>query len=324
MKKLYGGLRRFLHMQEGGIIIATIMFAIVVTLRNEVFISPANLLNVMRSTGFTLIVTIGMTYVLIVGGLDLSVGSVLGLSGTVCAMMLVAGVPMPLAILGGIATGMLVGFFNGAIIVLAGIPPLIVTLGMQFMARGAIFVLTEGRPVFPLPREFQAIEQNAIIGRLPNIIIIALILAIIAHIILKWTPFGREVYAVGGNVEAARISGVNINKVRFSVYALTGALAGVAGVMLTARLGSAQATAGVGFELTVIAAAIIGGTSTFAGVGTILGSVIGALFMQILSNSMTLMRIDVYWQNLVIGAILILAVAVDQYKRTLIQRKGIR
>ncbi len=322
MGKIKNYAKRFIHMQESGILAVVVIFIIIITSVNRVFISPMNIMNVLRSTGFTLITTVGMTFILIAGGLDLSVGSILGLSGTVCALLLTLNVPIPLAIVAGLLTGILVGSLNGYIVVKAGIPPLIVTLGMQYIGRGAIYVLAKGQPVYPLPEKFAAIEQVDLISGVPNIVIIALAIAIIGHILLKWTPFGREVYAVGGNVEAAKISGIDVNKVRFAVYSLTGGLAGLTGIMLTSRLGSAQASAGTGYELTVIASAIIGGTSTFAGIGTILGSVLGALFMEIMANSLTLMRISVYWQNIVIGAILILAVLVDQYRRTLMQRKG--
>jgi ribose transport system permease protein len=197
-----------------------------------------------------------------------------------------------------------------------------VTLGTQYIARGVCVGITKGVPIYPLPQAFQNIEQENWFWRLPNIVIIAGVIAFIAFVVIKYTTFGRNVYAVGGNKEAARISGVNVNRVSFSVYVLTGALAGLTGVLMAARLASGQPNAGTGYELTVIAAAVIGGTSAFGGVGSIVGSALGAIFMQIMGNSLTLMRIDVYWQNVAIGVILLVAVIIDQYRRTTLMRSG--
>jgi ribose transport system permease protein len=322
MKGIGKFIKRFFIMQESGVLVLTVLFIIIVTTRNKVFLSQANVLNVLRASGFTLITTVGMTLVLIAGGLDLSVGSVLCLGGVTCAMALEAGLPVFLCILTGIATGALVGIFNAIVVAKIGIPPLMVTLGTQYVARGFCIGLTKGVPIFPLPQAFQNIEQQNLIWKIPNIVIIALVLSLIAFVAMKYTSFGRNVYAVGGNAEASRISGVNINKVYYSVYIITGALAGLTGVLMASRLGSGQATAGTGYELTVIAAAVIGGTSTFGGIGSVAGSALGALFMQIMGNSLTVMKIDVYWQNVAIGMILLLAVIMDQYRRTTLLRSG--
>jgi ribose transport system permease protein len=310
-------------MQESGVLILTVLFIIVVTARNQVFISPANIFDVLRASGFTLITTVGMTMVLIAGGLDLSVGSVLGLGGIVCSMALAAGFPIIIAILAGVASGAFVGLVNAFIIVKMGISSLMVTLGTQYVARGVCMGLTKGVPIYPLPQAFQNLEQKNWFWSVPNVVIIAALIAFIAFIVMKYTIFGRNVYAVGGNQEAARISGVNVRRIAFSVYILTGALAGLTGVLMTARLASGQPNAGTGYELTVIAAAVIGGTSAFGGVGSIVGSALGAIFMQIMGNSLTIMRINVYWQNMAIGIILLVAVIIDQYRRTTLMRSGI-
>lgn len=315
-------LRTIMTKQESGIILATILYVIIVTCVNDVFISGGNIMNVFRSAGFTLITTVGMTFVLITGGLDLSVGSVLALGGVATGLAFKAGLPLVPAIFCGILIGLIIGFFNGFVIVKAKIPPLIVTLGTQYIARGLVSVLTQGVPIYPLPENFQQIEQTRIFT-VPIIVFVALFITIIAHIILSRSPFGRAVYAVGGNAEAARISGININKVKFFSYVITSALAALTGIFMSARLGSAEAAAGTGFELTVICAAIIGGTSTFGGLGSIFGAAVGALFMEILTNSLTLMHISVYWQYLVVGTILILAVLLDQYRRNWLLKKSI-
>ncbi|QUH31816.1 ABC transporter permease [Vallitalea guaymasensis] len=318
-----GFLQSFLAKQESSIIIATVIYAVFVTMVNGTFFTSGNIFNIFRSTGFTLITTVGMTFILITAGLDLSVGSVLALGGVVTGLAFKAGMPVPIAILAGLSVGAVIGAINGAIIVKAGIPPLIVTLGMQYVARGLVSVITQGVPIYPLPESFQRLEQSKFLG-ISLVIYVAFIIAVIGHLILKRTAFGRSIYAVGGNTEAARISGINTKKVTFSIYVITSTLAALAGILMAARLGSAEAAAGTGYELTVICASIIGGTSTFGGMGSIIGATVGALFMEILTNSLTLMRISVYWQNLVVGVILILAVLLDQYKRNAMLRKSIK
>jgi ribose transport system permease protein len=300
-----------------------ILYMGAVTLVNPTFSSSANLFNVLRSSGFTLITVVGMTFILITGGLDLSVGSVLALGGVITGLACRSGLPVPIAIALGLGMGVLIGFLNGIIIVKSGIPPLIVTLGMQYAAKGLVQVLTKGVPIYPLPAAIKAIEKFRFIG-LPAVVLFALLIAIVGHVILSSTEFGRSIYALGGNREAARISGIRTKRTELLVYIITGALAALAGIFITARLGSAEAAAGTGYELTVICAAIIGGTSTFGGTGSILGSVLGAFFMEVLTTSLTLMHISVYWQNLVVGTILILAVLLDQYKRRLILRQALR
>lgn len=314
-------LSKFWDVQESGVIVVTVIFIVVITLVNSAFLSRANLTNVFRSTGFTLITAIGMTLVFIAGGLDISVGSTLALGSTISAMAVLAGVPPVPAVLLGLLAGFAIGLFNGLTIIKLGIPPLIVTLGTQYAGRGIVYVLTKGVAVYPLTKEFQSLEQGDLFGA-PKIALIALGLSIIAHIALTRTTFGRSVYAVGGNQEAARLSGINLQRISISCYAITGVCAAFAGIMMASRLGSGQANAGEGYEMTVIAAVIIGGTSATGGAGTILGTAIGALFMNILENSMTLMKISVYWQKVVVGLILILAVVFDQYKRNRAMKAG--
>jgi ribose transport system permease protein len=293
-----------------------------VSIVNPTFISGANLFNVLRSAGFTLITVVGMTFILITGGLDLSVGSVLALGGIITGIACRAGLPVPVAVLLGIVMGALIGLLNGFIIVKAGIPPLMVTLGMQYAAKGLVSVLTKGVPIYPLPDGFKAIERLRPLG-IPMVVIFALLMAVAGHIVLSHTEFGRSIFALGGNEEAARISGIRTKRTKLMVYVVTSTLAAIVGIFMSARLGSAEAAAGSGYELTTICAAIIGGTSTFGGIGSIFGSALGAFFMEVLTNSLTLMRISVYWQNLVLGTILVLAVLLDQYKRSIIMRQSL-
>jgi ribose transport system permease protein len=256
-----------------------------------------------------------MTLVLIAAGIDLSVGSVLALSCvSVGIFMVKMGMPVITAILLAIIIGAVIGFVNGFVIVKFKTPPMIMTLGMMFMARGMVYISTKGLPIYPMPREFQMIEQSSLFG-LPTIVWLCIFLCIFFHIILTRTTFGRSIYAVGGNVAAAKLSGIPIGRITGSVYIISGIMAAITGIMMGSRLGSAQPSVGTGQEMIVIAACIVGGTSTFGGRGTILGTAIGAFFMNMLTNSMTLMRVDIYYQNLVVGGVLVGAVILDQYSR---------
>ena len=313
-----------LRTQESSILIILILYVTLVTCVNPVFLSPDNLLNVLRSTGFTLIVVVGMTLVLITAGLDLSVGSIFALGAIVCGLCCQAGMPVVVAIFMGIMVGVVAGFVIGGTIVKTGIPPLIITLGMQYIGRGMVSVITKGVPVYPLPEQFVAIESFKLFEVIPVIIPIALVWALFGHILLKHTVFGRSVYAIGGNQEAAKISGINIQRTKILVYVITSTSAAFSGIMMASRMGSCEPSTGTALEMKVICAAIIGGTSTFGGMGTIIGATLGALFMEIITNSLTLMKISVYWQNLVFGVILVMSVLIDQYKRQLMLRQSIK
>ena len=192
------------------------------------------------------------------------------------------------------------------------------------MARGLVSVLTKGVPIFPLPESFVDIGKARLFGQIPVIIPLAIVIAVAGHIVLSKTVFGRSVYAIGGNQEAARIRGINIGRTKMWVYMITGLLAALAGILMSSRLGSAEPSTGTALEMKVICGAIIGGISTFGGMGTIFGASLGALFMEALTNSLTLMKISVYWQNLVFGAVLILSVLLDQYKRVLTLRQSVK
>jgi ribose transport system permease protein len=314
----------FFRRQESSIILALLLYVAFVASVNGNFLSSGNIFNIFRSSGFSLIAITGMTLVLITGGLDLSIGSVLALGGVVSGIVSQSGAPVILAILAGMSVGALVGMINGLIIVKVGIPPLIVTLGVQYAARGLVSVITKGVPVYPLPKSFTRIEHFKFLGTVPTVVVTALVMAFLLHGVLKRTPFGRSVYAVGGNEEAARISGIDTGKTKMAVYLIAGILSALAGVLMAMRLGSAEASVGVGFELTVICGAVIGGVSIMGGSGSIFGAVLGGVFMEVLTNSLTLMRISVYWQQLVVGTILILAVVLDRYKRTVMMRQAIR
>lgn len=314
----------FLRRPESGIVLILVVFVAMATAVNKAFIDPKNIVNILRASGFTVISVVGMAMVLITGGLDLSIGSIYALGAIISATAMTDwGLNIPLAILIGLAVGILCGALNGFLIVKTGIPPMIVTLGMQYALRGTVSVLTKGVPVYPLPDAFTELEAFKVAG-VPIIVIIAVLIVIIGHIALSRTYFGRAVYALGGNQEAARISGINIGRTKMLVYIVMGLLVAFSGVMTASRLGSAEPSTGTGLEMKVICGAIIGGISIAGGMGTMLGAALGAVFMEALTNSLTVMRIPVYWQNVVFGVVMILAVLLDQYKRSLIQRQSIK
>lgn len=305
-----------IDIREVGVLIPIILAVTIFGSLNPDFFSYENAVNVLRNTSFTFITAIGMTFVLISAGLDISIGAQLALGGLVTGYMLIGGIPVWLSILGGIFSGILCGVINGYFIEVAKVPPFITTIGTMYIFRGIVLVARKGEPIYPLPKDFSVIGQGGVFG-IPYIVIIALFLGLIAAFVLKYTIYGRMIYAVGGNAETARLSGIPVRLVRFSTYIMIGMLATFTGVLYSSRFGSVQPGIGSGYEMTVIAAVIIGGTSLFGGAGTILGTLLGSFFMTILTNGMTLVKISPYWQQLVLGAIIIAAVALDQFRISL-------
>jgi ribose transport system permease protein len=256
------------------------------------------------------IIAVGMTFVIITAGIDLSVGSVLAFSGIVMASALHAGVPPPAGMLTGLAAGFLCGMLNGLLITRGRLPPFISTLGMMSVARGAALVFTEGRPISGFPESFRSVSTGEVF-HIPSPVILLLATYCIAHVVLTKTKFGRHIYAIGGNEEAAILSGIDVHLYKAIVYSLSGMFSGLAAILLTARLNSAQPIAGIMYELDAIAAAVIGGTSLMGGEGKVFGTLIGALIMGVLRNGLNLLGISSFVQQLVIGSVIILAVLID-------------
>jgi len=304
-----------LHFRELGIFISLVVICTITGIINPIFFSFDNVIDLLRSTSFTLIVAVGMTFVLLSAGLDLSVGSIIGLSGIVTGWALVAQWPVIPAIALGLAAGTLVGLLNGTIIIKFGIPPLIVTLGTMYIARGFVYVISQGRPFYPFPDSFKVLGQGVFL-RIPISVYLALALSILGHWVLRNTVFGRSVFALGGNEEASRTAGIPTNRVKLGIYAVSAFTASITGLLMASRLSSSQAGAGTGWEMTVIASVIIGGTSLFGGSGSILGTAIGAAIMTVLTNAMVLMRVSVFWQKIVVGVIIIVAVGIDTHRRS--------
>lgn len=305
---------KILKIREIGILIPFLVICVATAIINPVFLYKANLIEIARSISFTVIMGVGMTFVMIGGGIDLSIGSVLALTGIIAGKILVGGLPIPLAILGGILVGVVFGTINGFVVSTYKIPPMIATLGMMYIVRGIVYVITKGQPIYPFPDNFNKIGQGYFLG-LPYSVYIATVVLILGNFILKHTTFGRSVMAVGGNVETARISGINIKKTTIIMYIICSVCATLTGVLMTARLSSAQVNAGTDTALTVIAAVIIGGTSIVGGSGSVWGTLIGTGIMTVLSYAMVITRVSVYWQLIVVGLIIVVAVILDTYRR---------
>lgn len=278
------------------------------------FLTLANVQAVVVGLVPTAIIVVGMTILLVSGAFDLSVGSVLALASTVVAILLLAKVPMPLAISAALLVGAGTGLANGLIVTVLGVNPLIATLGTMSVARGAALVFTEGFSLSGLPADFGVFGKTQLLG-LPVMAWIMLAIVVAGDVALRRTRFLRQVYFIGGNEKAAALSGIPVNRVRVACFTLSGLLAAVAGVLLASRLMSGTPTAGNALELQVLAAAVIGGASLRGGEGTIFGAVLGVVFVALISNAMTMLAVSIYWQMIVTGLVLVTAVAVDMLGR---------
>jgi ribose transport system permease protein len=307
-------LGRLTSFREFMILAIVITGCVVMWFTTPIFMTFANWSALLLQVSVECIVAIGMTILLASGGFDLSVGSTFALAGAVTAMAIVSGVVPPIALLLGLGTGAVIGFLNGFIIARIGINPFVTTLAMMSMVRGLLLVITRGRNISGLPESFRVLGQGSLYG-IQNPIWIALLMVLIGDILLRKSRFFRQNYYIGGNERAAVLSGIRVERLKIFNYAFTGVLAAFAGILMTARLGAASVTAGTGLELKVISAVIIGGASLKGGEGTILGSFLGSLLMCILVGALTILGVDVYWNTLVIGATLLLAVLIDTFGR---------
>jgi inositol transport system permease protein len=291
---------------------------------NNSFLKPQNLINVVRQISVIGLLALGVTVAIISTGIDLSLGSVLGFAAVVTASFVQqpdwkeaiypgAQFPAIVGVLAGIGVGLSLGFVNGALIAFTRIPPFIATLGMMQIARGLAYIYSNGRPVSTLNDDFLFIGQGSLLG-VPVPILVFGTVVVLAHIMLGYTRFGRHVYAIGGNETAARVSGVNLNRTKVLIYMFSGLMAGLGGIVLTSRVGSATPALGIGFELDAIAAAVIGGTSFAGGIGTVWGTVIGALIIGVMNNGLDLLNVSPFYQLIVKGSIIIIAIIIDERK----------
>lgn len=292
------------------------------------FLSSINLFNIMRQISITGLLAIGMTFVILTAGIDLSIGSLVAFAGLVAAAVAKGGLQdrftvgesgvgygVAAAAAAAIAVGLIGGYLQGLAITRLKVPPFVVTLGGMSAFRGAALLFAAGGPISGFQPDFTWWGQGKI-GPVPVPVIIFLVAAVLAHIVLRYTRYGRQVYAVGGNPEAARLSGLNVNRVLTSVYVIMGFFAGLSAFVLAARLNSAEAVAGTGYELTVIASVVIGGTSLFGGAGTVFGTVIGSMLIGVLLNGLVLLNVSSYIQQIIIGVIIVLAVAFDTFAKS--------
>lgn len=292
-------------------VIILVIMCIVASILSPAFFSISNLLNVIRQVTVVAVIGCGMTFVILTGGIDLSVGSIVGLVGAMSAGTLVATNNVLIAIGVGILVGVACGVANGFFVAKCGISPFIATLGMMTLLRGCILVYTKGAPIPVKLDAFKFIGKGDFLGIPIPIIILAIVFAV-AYVVLEHSRFGRSVYALGGNKEAARLSGIPVVKTEWKVYIINGFMCAIAGIILVARLGSAQSTGGNGYELDAIAAVILGGTSLSGGVGFVLPTVIGALIMGIIDNILTLMNVNPHATSIVKGAVILIAVWADK------------
>lgn len=303
------------YTQQAGLIACVMVLAAVFAARNGTFLSSGNLIELLRSATLYFIVACASTLVLVGGGLDFSIGSVYALGAVVAGLLMTHGTPWPLAVLGGLVVGGVIGLVNAAISVYLGVPPLIATLGTFFVAGGLAVVITGGSDVYGFPGAFISIGAGEL-GGIPYLIFYAAIIGVVFHIVLERTVFGYNTRATGGNRAAAAANGIRVARLDMALYVTSGAVAALAGILGAARLSTASSSAG-GASLTfqVVTAVIIGGTSLFGGTGTIAGSALGALLFAEISNGLQVINVNPLYQNIFIGVILVAAVAIDQYRR---------
>jgi inositol transport system permease protein len=294
-----------------GIFIAFLAICVVLALISPRFLTIPNLKVIVTQVSINALLAFGVTFVIITGGIDLSLGSIVAVTGVVAATFAQAeAFPLPVPLAAGLFAGMLIGAFNGWVITRSRVPPFIVTLGTMTIGRGLALILSKGRPISNLSESFNFLGNGTLLG-VPVPIWILMVAFVGCYLLLSKTVLGRYMYAIGGNEQAARTAGVRVERVKMWVYTLCGTLAALAGILLTARISTGQPNAGQGFELTAIAAAIIGGTSTSGGVGTMGGTLIGALLIGVISNGLDLLNVSSYYQQVVMGAIIIGAVVLD-------------
>lgn len=297
-----------------GIYIAFLVMCIFFSLFNPVFLTPGNIINILRQISFNAILAMGMTVVIITGGIDLSVGSVLALAPVVAASFIKTSnpiLPVPVAILIALAIGAACGLFNGVMITKGKLAPFIVTMVTMTMARGAAQLYTKGRPVSGLAESYHNLGAG-FIGGLPIPVLIMIGVVILTHILLSHTKIGRYIYAVGGNEQAAVASGIKASRIKIIAYTFSGVMAALVGIIMTARLNSASPVLGNGYELDAIAASVIGGTSMTGGKGKVISVLVGALIIGTITNGLDIMNVSAYWQQIIKGIIILVAVLLDK------------
>ena len=298
-----------------GPLIALILLITASSFMSDSFLTLTNIFNIGQQVAVLAILALGGTAVILIGGIDLSVGSVVGLSGAICGYVyVVLHQPIWIAALAALVVGLAAGTINGALITVWKLPPFIATLAMLSVARGLSLVVLDGKPLSGFPDGFRNLAIYYFGGIVPSAVVVVVVVFAIGIAYLQWRPSGRALYAIGGNEEVARLSGLPVNRLKISVYALAGVMAGIGGLLLTARLDSAQPTAGTGLELDVIAAVVIGGASLTGGVGTLSGTVFGVLIIGVLRNGLNLLNVSSFWQQVIIGVVIAVAILIENFR----------
>ncbi|GED32898.1 ABC transporter permease [Brevibacillus centrosporus] len=304
---------RFNVLQRMGPLLGLALIVIVLSVINSDFLTVSNIFNVLRQISINALIAFGMTFVILTGGIDLSVGSMLALASAITAGLMASGMDTWLAVLIGLLAGVVMGAINGIIITKGKVAPFIGTLATMTVFRGLTLVYTEGRPITGLNEDFALLGKGFFL-EIPMPVIWMLISFAILYFLLRHTTFGRHVYALGSNEEATKLSGINTGKVKVLVYSISGLFAALSGIILTSRLNSAQPTAGTSYELDAIAAVVLGGTSLSGGRGWIVGTLIGAMIIGVLDNGLNLLNVSSFYQSVVKGAVILIAVLLDRSK----------
>jgi ribose/xylose/arabinose/galactoside ABC-type transport system permease subunit len=307
-------LAHMLRRRESGIVLALFAMMAVTGTVEPNFFTGENLYLVSRQISFVAVVALGQLFVILHGGIDLSVGSIMAVAGMVAAYCMKLDIHPALAVVIGTSAGLVIGTLNGALISFVQLTPFIVTLGTLSLASGMVLGFSKGWPITEIPPAFLPIAQGSFLG-LPIPVWITLLVAVVAHVVLTYTVFGRRIYALGGNEQATFLSGISVQRIKFGLYLISAGCASIAGIVLVGRFNSAQADTGKGWELDAIAAVVIGGASLSGGSGSVLGVLIGACIMGVIKNALALMRISNYWHTAIIGVIIILAAVIDRVRR---------
>ena len=301
-------------------LVVLLILVVVMSIMNDRFLTPGNLLTILRQSSVNAVIATGMTFAILIGGIDLSVGSVMAICGAIAATMINSGIDVWLTVLAVLVLGLGIGAANGILISKGRLQPFIATLGTMTLIRGITLVYTQGKPISTTGAEPEITKAFAFIGKgyilgIPVPIYIMIFVFVAAYYVLMHTRTGRYVYSLGSNEEATIYSGIKVDRIKVFVYGASGTLAALAGIIMTARLGSAQATTGEGYELDAIAAVVLGGTSMAGGVGTIFGTAVGALIIGILSSALNLLRVPSYYQNVAKGVVILIAVLLDSQQK---------
>ncbi len=307
---------RLISNNEIGTIFPLLALCLIIALINPAFLAYKNLVDVLRTASYSFIVAIPVTFMMISGGMDMSIGAVTSFGSVISAITIVNwGLPIIPAVILTIALSSCIGLFNGLIIMKMKFPPFIVTLATQYMVNGFLSIITRNTPIAGLPSAFLTLGQDKAFGVVYDSILIAAVLGILGQIVLSKSKYGRSVFATGGNIETASLAGINVLGIRVSAYMLCSVFASIAGILMCSRFSSGQPMAGTGTEMTIMASVIIGGTSLSGGIGSVTGSAIGCVMFAIITNGLIFMKVSTLWQNLIFGAILLLSIILDNYRR---------